>query len=215
VRRSPTLLATGWAGLVGNVVAVAFLADQPAAYRPKQLDAWAAQVAAHPAAASASAVAFTLGLVSLGLWATELRSHLPTRAARAGALLVGIGALFDALGTVAPLVLALHVGAEPNGAGAAVSRALLGLALSLDALFNVSLGVGLIALGAGWKGGAGWLRALALAAGLASLPVGGQVVSEQAANLLLLAAPLWIAFVACTTFVAWPAAADPADRRPA
>jgi hypothetical protein len=215
VRRSPTLLFAGWAGLLGNVLAVVLLADQPAAYRPRQLDAWAAQVAAHPAAASASAVAFTLGLLSLGVWAAELRSHLPTRAARAGALLFGIGALFDALGTVAPLVLALHVGDVPGGAGAAVSRALLGLTLSLDAVFNVTLGVGLIAVGVGWEGGARWLRALAVAAGLASLPVGGQIVSERAADLLLLAAPLWLAFVACTTFVAWPAPTGRAIREPA
>ena len=201
-QRNRTLLALGWLGILGNVIGVLLLADQPAAYRRAGLDAWARQIAAHPAAGAASGVAFTLGLLALALWAIELRSHLPSRPARAGALLVAAGALFDALGTVAPVVLALHAGE----AAGPVARALLGLSLSLDSLFNFCLGAGLVAIGAAWDGGGRrWLRLLALAAGIASLPVGAQAFVDGAASLLVVAGPLWLAFIAATTFSKWGA----------
>jgi len=202
-RRNATLLASGVLGIVGNLVAVLLLADQPSAYRLGGLDAWAREIAGHPVAGAASAATFTLGLIALAIWALELRDQLPPGAARAGALIVAIGALFDALGTVGPLVLAQHV-ADAGESTRQVARALLGLSLSLDALFNLSLGVGLLLIGAAWDGGGRrWLRILALAAGLASLPVGAQAFSDGAAKLLVLAAPLWLSFIAVTTNLKW------------
>ena len=99
---------------------------------------------------------------------------------------------------MAPLVLLFHVlpaCASPQ-ACAPVSRALLGATLSLDATFNLLFGAGLAGAGAALlRRGSRALGVLGILAGLATMPVAGQVVSERAASLLLVAAPLWLAFV--------------------
>ncbi len=184
---------------------VAFLWEIPVAYRPNDIDRWAALSAAHPGATVASAVSFVLGLVALAGWARGLGRQLHVPLARAGAAAVVAGALANALGCVTPLVLVTHV--LPGCAGEAcapVARALLGVTLSLDALFNLLLGVGLLALGpALWRDGARALGALGVGAGLASLPVAGQPFSEAAARLLGLAGPLWLVFVLGTSARLW------------
>jgi hypothetical protein len=106
---------------------------------------------------------------------------------------------------VTPLVLVTHVlpGCEGNGCGPA-ARALLGVTLSLDALFNLLLGLGLLALGpALWREGARALGALGVVAGLASLPVSLQAFSADAAKLLAVAGPLWLVFVAWSSVRLW------------
>ena len=116
-----------------------------------------------------------------------------------------MGALFNAVGCVTPLVLVSHV--HPGCAGdacAPVARALLGTTLSLDALFNLLLGIGLVALGASlWTRGARALAILGLVAGLASIPVAGQPFSEAAAKLLGVAGPLWLLFVLWSSVRLW------------
>lgn len=207
--RDAVLLGAGVLGVLGNVIAVALLADQPAAYRLAGLDAWALQIAAHQGAAVASAVAFTIGLIALAIWALELRRHLRSDLARAGGLIVAIGAVGNAFGTLTPLVLAQHV-AVSGEAAQLVSRALLGITLSLDALFNLTLGVGLLAIATGLppevKRG---VRVLAVAAGVASIPVSGQALWDSAASLLLVAGPLWLAFVTLLSFGLWRRDASP------
>ena len=47
------------------------------------------------------------------------------------------------------------------------------------------------------------LGGLGLAAGLATLPVAGQLAWEAAARLLVVAGPLWLAFVAATSALLW------------
>ena len=112
------------------------------------------------------------------------------------------GALSNAIGTVTPAVLVLHV--APGCAGEAclpVARALLGTTLTLDALFNALFGAGLVlaALALGRAERRPVLAALGVAAGLASLPVSLQVASDAGAAWLAVAAPLWLAFVAATS----------------
>jgi hypothetical protein len=195
----------GGIAVAGNVLGVAFLADVPGAYRPASLEAWVAGSLAHPGATAASAVAFVGGLVALAGWALALGRAARRPLARAGAAAVAAGALVNAAGCVAPLVLAIHV--APACAGepcAAVGRALLGLTLSLDALFNLLLGGGLVALGAALlRAGRPALGALGAAAGLATIPVAGQVAWEAAARLLAVAGPLWLSFVAATSVLLW------------
>jgi hypothetical protein len=209
----------GVLGVAGNVAGVVALADQPAAYKPLSLDAWAAQALQHPAASVTSAVAFVLGLLALAAWARAL-AVAGSGASRLATRSITAGALFNALGCVAPLVLVLHVapGCTADGCGP-VARALLGLTLTLDATFNLLLGAGLALLGGVLlRRGARALGALGLLAGLASLPVSLQVVSPAAANLLAVAAPLWLAFVLATSVRLWrapPASpAAPAGRTP-
>ncbi len=176
---------------------MAFLWDVPVAYRPTDIDRWAALSVAHPQATLASALSFVLGLLALAGWASALGRQAGTPGARLGASAISVGAVANAIGCVTPIVLVFHV--MPGCAGdacAPVARALLGVTLSLDALFNLLLGLGLLLVGGAlWRTGARGLAALGLVAGLASVPVAGQPFSEAAAKLLGLAGPLWLLFV--------------------
>ena len=201
--RDPVLWVSGIVGVLGNVLGVVFLADIPGAYRLAQLDKWAAGVFAHPHAASASAVAFTLGLFALAVWAVALALRVQGGVARAGLGFLALGSLGNGVGTVTPLVLGLHV-ADAGPASVPLARALLGVTLTLDAAFNFTLGVGLLALGLGWHAAPrAWLKWLAIAAGLVSLPVAGQAFYDPAANLLPFAAPLWLGFILVTSLRRW------------
>ena len=196
----------GLVGIAGNALGVVFLADVPGVYRPEQLEAWARGSVAHPAATVASAASFVVGLLALAGWAASLGRWVGTPLARAGAAAIGAGSLLNAAGCVTPAVLVLHVAPACGAEGClAVARALLGTTLALDALFNLLLGAGLAAIGASLlaTGSRRSLAALGLAAGLGSLPVALQIVSEDAARWLAVAAPLWLAFIAATSTVLW------------
>jgi hypothetical protein len=202
-RRPADLLGgfLGLAGVAGNVAGVAFLWDVPVAYRPTDIDRWAALSAAHPQATLASALSFVLGLLALAGWASALGRHAGTPGARLGTSAISLGAVANAIGCVTPIVLVFHVLPGCQGdACAPVARALLGVTLSLDALFNLLLGVGLLLVGTAlWRTGARGLAVLGLVAGLASIPVAGQPFSEAAAKLLGVAGPLWLLFVLVTS----------------
>jgi hypothetical protein len=196
-----TAAALGLVGVAGNVAGVAFLADVPVAYLPTAIDRWAELSAAHPGATVASAVSFVIGLVALAGWALGLGRRIGGAAAETGARAVALGAVLNAAGCVAPLVLVRHVlPGCPSGACLGAARALLGLTLTLDATFNLLLGVGLLLLGpALWRRGARGPGALGTLAGLASLPVALQPFSGEAARLLAVAGPLWLAFALWTS----------------
>jgi hypothetical protein len=192
----------GLVGVAGNVAGVLLLGDITGAYRPDQLDRWAALSVAHPQATVASAVAFILGLLALAGWASGLARRAPTPWARFGAGAITLGAALNAAGCVGPLVLVTHL--LPGDAAGPAARALLGVALTLDALFNLLLGLGLLGLASALLGrGERGVGALGLLAGLASLPVAGQPFSAAAANLLAVAGPLWLAFVGWTSVRMW------------
>lgn len=195
----------GLAGVAGNVVGVAALGDVAGAYRPGGLAAWAESALAHPGASALSAVAFTVGLLALTGWAVALGRRLPGRHAPLAAGAMALGAAVNAAGTLTPAVLVLHVAPACAGAGCApVARALLGLTLSLDALFNLTFGAGLILAGIClWRARRPALGALGLAAGLATVPVAGQLAWEAAARWLAVAGPLWLAFVLATSALLW------------
>jgi len=198
--------ACGAIGIVGNVLGVLFLGEVPGAYRPGSLDAWAAGSLAHPVATVASAAAFAVGLVALAGWSTALGRRTRRPLARAGAAAMAAGAIVNAAGAVAPAVLVLHVRpACEAGACLPLARALLGLTLSLDALFNLLFGAGLAAAAGSLVAGERrpLLGGLGVAAGLATLPVSLQVVSDTAARWLVVAAPLWLAFVALSSVLLW------------
>jgi hypothetical protein len=198
-------------GVAGNVAGVLFLADVPVAYRPGEIDRWAALSVAHAGATVASAVSFVIGLVALAGWAAGLGRQLGTPGARAGSSAVVAGALLNAAGCVTPIVLVTHLMPGCEGACGPAARALLGVTLSLDALFNLLLGVGLLGIGAAlWRQGARVLGGLGLVAGLASIPVAGQPFSAEAAKLLAVAGPIWLTFVLASSWRLWTGGA----RRP-
>jgi hypothetical protein len=198
--------ALGAIGVVGNVIGVAALNRVEGAYRPDGVGAWAESALSHPGASVTSAVAFAVGLLALAGWAAALGRRLRGPAAPLAAGAMAVGAILDAAGTLTPAVLVLHVApACGQGACVAVARALLGVTLSLDALFNLAFGAGLALAGFSlWRSGRRpVLGGLGIAAGLATIPVAGQLAWEPAANLLALAGPLWLAFVLATSVLLW------------
>ncbi|MBK8014402.1 MAG: hypothetical protein IPK13_24020 [Deltaproteobacteria bacterium] len=198
------LLLSGLLGVLGNVLGVAFLYNVPTAYRVGSIDAWASGVFAHPSQVNASAVSFTLGLIALAVFGLTLSEHLGTRLARTGGWIFAMGCLANAVGTVTPLVLATHTGVGLEVMP--VARALLGVTLTLDALFNLTLGVGLILMGIRWPPGGSVLRWLAIVSGAASLPVAAQAFYDPASDVLRFSGPLWLAFVLISAFRRWPEA---------
>ena len=185
----------GYAGLLavaGNLLGVLFLHAMPSAYRLARLGEWELAVRAQPASTLASAVSFSVGLVALGAWVGELGRVAGTGAARFGASVAGLGALLNAAGSLLPIVPALG-----PGTGTSLLRA----SLTIDALFNLGLGVGLLCIAWQLRNATG-VRLLALAAGALSVPVAGQALWDGAASLLYVAAPLWLALILVTS-VAW------------
>lgn len=83
------------------------------------------------------------------------------------------------------------------------------MTLSLDALFNLLLGIGLLALSSAlWRRGERAVGVFGIVAGMASIPVAGQPFSEASAKLLGVAGPLWLAFVLWTSFRMWRGTPD-------
>jgi hypothetical protein len=196
-RAHPVTSIAGAVALLGNVLGVVFLKDMPSAYRLGALGEWVVAVGQQPVATSASAVSFTIGLVGLAIWARGVGERLGTPAARTGATLMAFGALANAAGALTPLVQALHVGACGD-ACSAVGRALLGTTLALDGLFNLMLGVGLLSMVRA-AGHDRFTSRLMFASGIATIPVSLQAVWDPAANLLYVAAPLWLLVIARTS----------------
>jgi hypothetical protein len=120
---------------------------------------------------------------------------------------IAVGAALNAAGTLAPAVLALHVAPACASADCLpAGLALLGTSLSLDALFNLLLGGGLIVFGFTlWTNARAprWLALLVGVAGLAAVPVSLQIVSDAAANWLRVAGPLWLVAIATTSVRLW------------
>jgi hypothetical protein len=197
----------GAIGVAGNVAGVALLAGVPSAYRPGAIGSWAREIIASPDAASASAVAFTLGLIAIAGWALVIGTRLQTPLARAGAAMVAVGAILDAAGTPAPLIVARYLAASCGPASdCAAAVTVLGLSLAWDALFNLLLGLGLMSIAAAMRAHGGvprWLVLLTFAAGVASVPVSLQIVSDSAARLLAIAGPLWLVAIAATAVQLW------------
>jgi hypothetical protein len=208
-RRAPGRVGAvaGIVAVAGNVAGVAVLGPIPSAYRPDEIAAWSLQVLDAPVAAAVSGISFTLGLIALAIWAAISAWRTSHVAAWVGGALAAIGASLNAAGTLAPLVSAYLLGpacGRSDGCLAAVG-ALLGTSLALDACFNLLLGIGLVLLGsARWQGGGPrWLAALQVIAGIACIPVSGQVFSPRAADLLLAAGPLWLGAITADALQLW------------
>jgi hypothetical protein len=195
----PSLRTGGVAGLLGvvlNVAAVVLLNGVPSPYRPGDLEAWRQGILAHRDGAVASAWCFTVGLVLLVPFAMEVGRLARSGLLRTGVVLLSAGALLDAAGTLATVVVTDFV---PRSAeGAIVGRALLAFTLLLDAHFNLMLGIALLLVSVALLRSRTlprWLAILGLIAGLASLPVGLQASSDAYAKLLGVSGPLWLAWM--------------------
>jgi hypothetical protein len=119
---------------------------------------------------------------------------------------MGAGALLNAAGTITPAVLVLHVlpGCSTE-ACVPVARALLGVTLTLDALFNLLFGIGLATVAAVLARAERrpFLGILGFSAGVATVPVSLQFALDAAATWLAVAGPLWLAYVAASSVLLW------------
>lgn len=200
-----TAAVLGALGILGNVLGVAFLRDVPSPHRAGDLAAWLAGAHAHPLATVLSSWSFVIGLACLGAFVIVLASTVrPAHPGPfvAGAALIALGALVNAAGSIAPAVAARFTAPPPDAAGAAVGTALLALSLHLDAAFHLALGAGLLLVNLGLGGSSGWpgwLRALGVAGGVASLPVFLRFWADGFGALLAFSAPLWLAWFAAAS----------------
>jgi hypothetical protein len=179
----------GAVAVFGNVAGIVVLQVVPDCYRPGTLDVWRTALALHGDAIAQGGLWFALGVLALGPWAHAMGQRSPL--ARMGAQLVLAGSVVNGIGSLLPVVAAWHVQPACVSAEACAPAltALLGTALTLDALFNVLFGFGLLLIGTSLTS---WRRVLAMAAGALSIPVGGQVVSDGAAKFLAIAGPVWL-----------------------
>ncbi|MDA0260880.1 MAG: hypothetical protein O3A21_01590 [Proteobacteria bacterium] len=216
----------GVIAFLGNLLGVAVLGDIPQAYKPVKLEIWLSDSLAHPDAAVASALYFTIGVLAMVPFAVALarlvRGPLAGLAVL-GAAFIATGALMNGSATMAPFVIVEHLGAEHLGAdplndpGFRITAfALLGWTLTMDAVFNALLGVGMILAGAAMWRDPGFGRITGgwgMIAGLATVPVVFQPVSYDAALWLVVAGPLWVLWLLLVSARLWRLPRHGADER--
>lgn len=178
------------AGLIGvllNVIAVIALNPFTSPYAPDDIPGWLDSCVRFPIRTAVASFSFTIGLIFLSAFAVAFALKHRVAWAALAAVLIGLGAVLDAAGTLAPLVA---LTAEPP-----LGHALLRFTLLLDAAFNGLIGLGLLAA---FLAQSGRLRWLALVAGLLSIPVAFQWASPAAAKLLALSGPAWLVWISLT-----------------
>jgi hypothetical protein len=188
----------GIAGAVLNVLGVLAVSGVESAYRPEGLERWYYAISQGSTGQQWSAWCFAVGLLLLVPWVAGLARVLGPYA-WPGAGLVVAGALVNVVGSLLPYVVAVNV---PHGE-AALGQTMLGLALVLDAFFNLAFGAGLVLLAFAMARDQHfpmWMPAFGLIAGLVTTSVVAQAWSPLGADMLALAGPLWIAWV---VIVSW------------
>lgn len=194
---------SGLLAVLLNAGGIAPLTEIPAAYRPGRLLEWYGAIQAHRAETALSAILFTFGVLAFLPFARGLREGTPQSGlVDSGSRLIAAGGLMNAAATLTPLVVAWHLlptCPEPV-ACAPAAAALLGFTLSMDALMNALLGLGMVLVGVGQlRHGPRALGIGGVGAGLLTLPVAGQIVYEASADWLAVAAPCWLAWLAASS----------------
>ena len=198
----------GFIAILGNIGAVAILWQMPSAYKLSKLNEWVDATRTQSFETVVSSIMFCIGLLALAELSSALGRVANDAKSELGARLLSKTARINAAGTLTPLVFVYHV---VDGSGSdAVGQALLGITLSLDALFNLGLAVGLL-LFAFSTGLSRPLRYLAGIAGIASLPVSAQAIWGPAAYFLAIAAPFWLGLIAITSGQWWSLSSDEPD----
>lgn len=169
------------------------------AYRPGLLDRW--YYAALQKDVATAAGAWFVAVASLLLVPTAAgfaRSIGPY--AWPGAALVATAGVINAPTALLPFVVVTHL---PHGE-TALGETLLGIALSVDGLFSLVLGCGLILISLGMARAVQypmWLSGFGLVAGLLCVGAFGRAWSSTAADFSLLAGPVWCAWFATASVV--------------
>lgn len=192
-------------------IGVAFLRNIEGAYRPGMLDRWYYAATQHETATTWSAWCFTMGVLLLVPWAAGLARVLGPYS-WPGAALAAVGAMLSAVGTLLPFVVVQMV---PHGE-AAIGETLLGIALTFDSLFNLVFGAAMVLLCFAMARDPQlpmWLPAYGLVASLLTIAVVSQAWSPVGADLVLLAGPAWLGWVALTSWHLQRLPAEPSEAR--
>ncbi|GDX78985.1 hypothetical protein LBMAG42_07960 [Deltaproteobacteria bacterium] len=190
---------------------VAFLRGIEGAYRPGMLDRWYYAATQHDTATAWSAWCFTLGVLLLVPWAAGLARALGPYS-WPGAALAAVAAMLSAVGTLLPFVVVTMV---PHGE-AAIGETLLGVALTFDSLFNLVFGVAMVLLCFAMARDPQlpmWLPAYGLVASVLTMAVVSQAWSPVGADLVLLAGPAWLGWVAVTSWQLQRLSSEPSAAR--
>lgn len=194
----------GAAAIVANVAAVVVVSTGiSSVYRPEAIARWRQEILEHPALNDASSALFFVGCFALLPFARDLARAFEPRRARVAAWLIGLAGFLNVVGTPLPPLAVRTLGDCTTTACDARFDLLLRAALALDAGFNALLGVGLVVLGIAMRSRTPKRAALSVVAGALTIPVGLQVVSSTAADLLGVAGPLWLLSLASWSVTLW------------
>ena len=186
-----------------NILGIVTLKDVVTPYQIGGLDNWIASIPNHAGASSLSALSFVFAVLTMipYAWALQHRDGRP--GIRLGALSIAIGALMNAVACLVPFVVATHVLPSCSSPEAClpIARGMLGYAITMDGLFNALLGSGLLAIGITWLKDPERRKPaiVGLLAGLFTLPVALQPISDACQQLLVVGGPLWLLFITMTS----------------
>jgi len=188
-------------GAIANGLGALALPRASLAYKPGQLDAWLSVNLANPSGAEWGAILFTAGVLRMVPIAFALDRLIGGRhrgLARIGAMSMAVAALTNGMATMLPFVVSTQLAPVvdvANPLASVIATAMLGAALTADAVAIGFLGIGIMLVGVAMMADANFCRALGvlgLIAGLAVMPMTLEASYAWAAHWLLgLAWRLW------------------------
>lgn len=201
MRAEPNRIAAvaGMLAVFFNVLGVVFVSEIAEAYQPELIDRWYFAALQHEFSVSWSAWCFTLAVLCLVPWVAGMARSIGPYS-WPGAAMIAMGAGLNATASLLPFVVVTHV---PHGEDA-LGETLLGITITIDALFYLIFGVGLVLLNVGMARAVQfpmWLSGWGLVAGILCVGVVGRAWSPAAANFVYVAAPFWMLWVALASGV--------------
>ena len=186
-----------------NILGIVALKDVTTPYQVGGLDGWITSLPDHPGATSLSAVFFTFAVLTMIPYAWALQHHDNRTGIRLGALSISVGAIMNAVATMIPFVVVTHLLPSCLSMDSCnpIARGMLGYAITMDGLFNALLGFGLLTIGFTWIGDLNRrkLAIVGILAGIFTLPVSLQPISDTCQQMLVIGGPLWLLFITITS----------------
>ena len=182
MRAEPNRIAAvaGIVAMVFNWTGAMFVSEIAEAYQPGLVDRWYFTALEHESSVSWGAWCLTLAVMLLVPWAVGMARTIGPYS-WPGAAMVAMGAMLNATASLLPFVVVTHV---PHGQ-AALGETLLGMTLTMDAVFYLVFGVGLVLLNVSMARAVQfpmWLSGWGLMAGVVCIGGVGSAWSPAAAS---------------------------------